>query len=104
MPSLGLYTPHHTSKSASEVTTEGFAALTAFLTVHILAAEVQDITFTIFNRNTLTDNTVIGTASYPLAQSISTGYEESRVPVTTPEGAVQGSLHIRAVFHPAYNV
>ena len=67
-------------------------------------AEVQHITFTIYNKNTLTDNTVIGTASYPLAQSISTGFEESRVPVTTPEGTIQGSLHIRAAFHTSYTV
>lgn len=67
-------------------------------------AEVQHITFTIYNRNTLTDNTVIGTASYPLAQSISTGFEESRVPVTTPEGTMQGSLHIRAAYHASYTV
>ena len=65
-------------------------------------ADVQDIRFTIYNRNKLTEHTVIGTAEYPLAQAISTGFEESRVPVTTPEGNVKGSLHIRAIFHSQY--
>lgn len=65
----------------------------------LCAADVQDIHFTVYNKNALTENTVIGTASYPLAQAISTGFEESKVPVTTPDGAVKGSLHIRAIFH-----
>ncbi|KAL3137586.1 hypothetical protein ABBQ38_004870 [Trebouxia sp. C0009 RCD-2024] len=64
-----------------------------------VASDVQDLQFTVYNKNALTDNTVIGTAAYPLAQPISTGFEESKVPVVTPDGAVKGSLHIRAVFH-----
>lgn len=65
----------------------------------LCAADVQDLNFTVYNKNALTENTVIGTAVYPLAQAMSTGFEESKVPVTTPEGTVKGSLHIRAIFH-----
>ena len=65
----------------------------------LCAAEVQHLNFTVYNKNALTENTVIGTALYPLAQPVSTGFEESKVPVTTPEGTDQGSLHIRAIFH-----
>lgn len=65
-------------------------------------ADVQEIKFVIYNRNTLTENTVIGSAVYPLAQAISTGFEESKVPVVTPDGPIQGSLHIRAIFHSKY--
>ena len=65
----------------------------------VCAADVQDLTFTVYNKNALTENTVIGTAVYPLAQPISTGFEESKVPVTTPDGTVKGSVHIRAIFH-----
>lgn len=63
------------------------------------AADVQDLNLTVYNKNALTDNTVIGTAVYPLSQAMSTGYEESKVPVTTPEGTLKGCLHIRAIFH-----
>ena len=65
----------------------------------LCAADVQDLNFTVYNKNALTENTVIGTAVYPLAQAMSTGFEESKVPVITPEGTVKGSLHIRAIFH-----
>ena len=65
-------------------------------------AEVQELRFTIFNKNTLTQDTVIGTAVYPLAQAIATGFEESKVPVVTPDGPVQGSIHIRAIFRSQY--
>jgi Ca2+-dependent lipid-binding protein len=71
--------------------------MSAFLT-----ADVQDIKMIIYNKNSLTEDTVIGSAVYPLAQAISTGFEESKVPVATPEGAIQGSLHIRAIFHSKY--
>lgn len=67
-----------------------------------VAEDVQEIKFVIYNRNTLTENTVIGSAVYPLAQAISTGFEESKVPVVTPDGPIQGSLHIRAIFHSKY--
>lgn len=77
------------------------ASVTASTDEHC-AADVQDISFTIYNKNKMTENTVIGTAVYPLAQAISTGFEESKVPVTTPEGAVKGSLHIRAIFQSKY--
>ncbi len=71
--------------------------MSAFLT-----ADVQDIKMIIYNKNSLTDNTVIGSAVYPLAQAISTGFEESKVPVATPDGPIQGSLHIRAIFHSKF--
>ncbi|DBA93336.1 hypothetical protein WJX79_002064 [Trebouxia sp. C0005] len=67
-----------------------------------VASDVQDIKMIIYNKNTLTDDTVIGSAVYPLAQAISTGFEESKVPVATPDGPIQGSLHIRAIFHSKF--
>ncbi len=71
--------------------------MSAFLT-----ADVEDIKMIIYNKNTLTEDTVIGSAVYPLAQAISTGFEESKVPVATPDGPIQGSLHIRAIFHSKF--
>lgn len=67
-----------------------------------VSSDVQELRFTIFNKNTLTQDTVIGTATYPLAQAIATGFEESKVPVVTPDGPVQGSIHIRAIFRSQY--
>ena len=69
---------------------------------HNCIADVQDLRFTIYNKNTLTQDTVIGTAVYPLAQAIATGFEESKVPVITPDGPVQGSVHIRAIFQSKF--
>ncbi len=80
----------------------GHKAIIRLCTSAFLTADVQDIKMIIYNKNTLTDDTVIGSAVYPLAQAISTGFEESKVPVATPDGPIQGSLHIRAIFHSKF--